>query len=166
MRLVIPLLAALMALAPAPAQTAPMVRYTWGAPTGNVADQSFTGPATYLQTLTVAGLDGLVSELFVTVANGPAGVHAWSALFPGLPPVPPPLPDCEDLTGFDALAAVTGATPIPGATLSVRVSSSDVSITTPVEVSTITLHVTISPPLVAYADDRYAIATLRFHHQD
>jgi hypothetical protein len=146
------------------AHATPIVRYTWGTPAALVVDQPWAGPGLYTQSITVTGLSGLVSAFDVTIANGPFGARAWLALFSPFP-LNPPTPDCLGGPGFEIDPVVPGATTIPGGTVTALVSSGPVSITTPVIVSTIRLHVDIVPPLVADPAGRYAIATLLFHHE-
>ncbi len=160
-----PLLLPALLLLAATAHGDPIIRYTWGDATADVVDQPWAGPATYAQTLSITGLGGTVSALDLTLVDGPVGVPAWQALCPASP-VPAPTPDCLGAPGFEVDAAVTGAIPIPGTTVSALLATEPASLTNPVPVSLIRIHVAIAPPLVADPATRYAIATLSFHHQD
>jgi hypothetical protein len=144
----------------ASARATPTFRYTWGPATLSQPNQDWMGPGAYDQTLSVTGVSGTLSSIRVVIADGPANLGAWKQLFPGSPPVAPPRPDCNGGIGFDVSQAVTGATAIPGATLDVRVGSDYLSITDRRVRGTISVNLTVSPPLALDGTTRYAIGTL------
>jgi hypothetical protein len=160
--------ATLLLAAPALAQQ-PILRYTWGPASGVVVNQQFEGPATYSQTLSVTGISGAVTHLFIPIAIGPrySQGSAWDAILPipSSAPVGLPRADCEGGPGFDFTTHVEGAAAIPNATVIVQLQSGS-GIMSSVVTTSIVVLVTIDPPLIASPQERYGIITFFYHHQN
>ena len=139
------------------AHAGPVLRHTWGDPSGVTVNQDWSGPHVYTQTLSISGLAGNVSRIHLTVLTDIYGAPAaWSMTLRGATPAP----DCRGAAAFTASPTVAGAQTIPGMTLSVAGSWFDLAGPRP----RIEVDAGIAPPLAADPAMRYALATLGFDH--
>ena len=137
-----------------PATGTATVRWTWGSAEILTADQDFTGPGVYTQTVSVTGLSGTIGTLELQAGVRGDFPVAWSMLFV------PPYADCLGHPALSAVPLVAGTEALPGASIAVR---SDMPVCIP-SVLVLDVTVTIDPPFTFDPSKRYGLATLSFDH--
>jgi len=136
------------------AASAGTVRWTWGSPEALTANQDFTGPGVYTQTISVTGLAGTLNGLTLQADVRGDYPAAWAMLFF------PPFSDCQGHPALSAVPTVAGAEVIPGATVSVM---SEMPVCWPPALFVL-VTVLFDPPFTFDPAKRYGLATLSFDH--